>query len=264
MKEYFCGYYFKHQKENDILSVICGKTGKEKFIQVIKKDFSGYFPFTDGNAFSKKGIKLNLKSDNFEISGKVLYNNLTPLKYDIMGPFAFLPMECSHGILSLHHDLYGGFTINGQYHDFTGGVGYIEKDSGKSFPKSYLWLHCNDFNKKASISLSIAEIPFFNRNFTGCICAIWYKGKEYRIATYLCGKTPFWNENKVVLTQRDTVFIADIENGGNFLPLQAPNKGDMTRTITESLSAKARFRLYKGEKLIFDLTSEHCGFEYVR
>ena len=32
--------------------------------------------------------------------------------------------------------------------DFTNGVGYIEGDSGTSFPESYVWVHCNDFSEK--------------------------------------------------------------------------------------------------------------------
>lgn len=263
-KEYFCGYYFKHQKGDNILSVIPGKAGKERFIQVITSDNSYYFPFLSGNAFSKNGIKLNIKSNDFSIRGKVLYKNLTPIRYDIMGPFAFLPMECSHGIVSMHHELYGGFFINGHFIDFTGGNGYIEKDSGTSFPKSYAWLQCNDFTEKASISVSVADIPFLNYNFTGCICVIWYGGKEYRIATYLGGKASLYNENKIILTQRERLLIIDFDEKYNSHPLAAPDKGQMSRTIKESLSRKARFRFYINSKLVFDMTSNHCSFEFVK
>jgi succinate dehydrogenase/fumarate reductase flavoprotein subunit len=46
-----------------------------------------------------------------------------------MGWYAFVPaMECYHGVLSFDHLLEGGLELNGQYIDYTGGRGYIEKD----------------------------------------------------------------------------------------------------------------------------------------
>ena len=37
------------------------------------------------------------------IRGVLKYSGITPLKYDIMGPFSVLPMQCSHGIVSMYH-----------------------------------------------------------------------------------------------------------------------------------------------------------------
>ena len=91
--------------------------------------------------FSKNGCNINLPG----ISGKISYMNLTPLRYDIMGIFKYFPMQCRHGVISMNHSLSGSIVIDGILHDFNGGKGYIEKDSGKSFPQSYLWLQCNDF-----------------------------------------------------------------------------------------------------------------------
>ena len=35
------------------------------------------------------------------------------------------------------------------------GLGYAEKDSGTSFPRSYLWMQCNDFSEPCSVMVSI-------------------------------------------------------------------------------------------------------------
>lgn len=104
-----------------------------------------------------------------------------------MGLFRLLPrMECNHEIISMYHGVQGSLILNGKTLTFDDGIGYIEKDWGHSFPKSYVWLQCNSFMKeKCSIIVSVAEIPYLGMNFKGCICAIHYKGIEYRLVTYL-------------------------------------------------------------------------------
>ena len=46
------------------------------------------------------------------------------------------------------------------------------------------------------------------------------------------------------------------------LPLQAPHRGKMSRTIHESLFAAARYRLWEGEELIFDHRDDQASFEW--
>ena len=79
-----------------------------------------------------------------------------------MGPFAYFPfMECFHGVLSMKHRVSGSIVVNSKELIFNNGIGYIEKDWGRSFPKRYLWLQCNDFStEETSIMVSIADIPF--------------------------------------------------------------------------------------------------------
>ena len=77
-----------------------------------------------------------------------------------MGPFKYFPMECRHGIISMRHTLEGRLKLNGKEIDFTNGLGYIEKDSGRSFPSSYVWVQANDFDEPCSIMASVADIPF--------------------------------------------------------------------------------------------------------
>ena len=118
------------------------------------------------------------------VQGAVRYGPLSPLRTDIMGPFRFLPMQCSHSVYSMAHTLAGGFTVDGRFIDLTGGTGYIEGDRGSAFPRDYLWVQCNDFAQPCSVMASVAHIPFCGRSFTGCICAVVYRGREYRLATY--------------------------------------------------------------------------------
>lgn len=204
MRKFFEGYYYKHQKNGQTLSLIVGYSGSERFIQVITGDFSEKFPFTSGNYFSEKGVVLNLKSERITLSGKIRYENLSPIKYDIMGPFRFFPMECRHGIVSMRHLLRGKITLNGEVIDFTDGIGYIEKDSGCSFPSSYMWVQANDFPAECSVMAAVAVIPFCGLHFRGCICVVQYGGKEYRLATYLGVRVLVQSRKILVLKQENT------------------------------------------------------------
>lgn len=263
----FEGYYFKHQKDDKTVCFIPGRSNNTAFVQVITNDWSENYTFDRidmgaqiliGNCeFSQRGMKINLPN----ISGEVQYSDTVPIKYDIMGPFKYFPMECRHGIISMWHKLTGCITIKGEVFDFTNGIGYIEKDSGRSFPKQYLWLQCNNFSVKSSIMLSIAHIPFFGISFMGCICAIIHDNKEYHFATYLGVNIEKLNEHKVVLKQGKYYLEIDLE-GQNGHKLYAPKNGQMNIIIKECNNAKARFRFYVKGELLFDLMSNNVGFEY--
>ena len=41
--------------------------------------------------FSENGIKLNIKNDKLAIIGQLRFRCISPIRYDIMGPFCFVP-----------------------------------------------------------------------------------------------------------------------------------------------------------------------------
>lgn len=261
MSNYFNGYYFKHQKEDQVLCIIAGYSNSEKFIQVITKDFSVQVPYTKGNAFWRKGAILDIDTPGFSLKGEIRYKNLSPIKYDIMGPFRFFPMECRHGIISMYHRLEGKVLLNGEIIDFTGGTGYIEKDSGRSFPSSYVWVQANDFSKPCAIVTAVAKIPFCGLHFRGCICVIQYQGREYRLTTYLGVRVLVCTKDRIILKQGKYRLEIRIKNP-NGHDLSAPMDGEMTRTIVEAASCEAEFCFYIKDKLEFCLCSQHAGFEF--
>lgn len=257
----FNGYYYKHQKGDKTLCIIVGQSGSDHFIQVITNDFSEKVPFTKGNRFSTRGIKLNIQSPKLSLYGVIQYKNLSPIQYDIMGPFRIIPMECKHKIISMRHSLEGEVVLNGETIDFTGGTGYIEQDSGRSFPAGYVWVQANDFEEPCAIMAAVASIPLYALRFRGCICIVQYKGKEYRFATYLGVKIIACTKNRIFLEQGKYRLEIRLKER-NPQPLRAPKDGKMTRTIKESVSCHAEFRFYQEGNLIFRLQSRHTGFEY--
>lgn len=274
-KNFFEGWYFKHQNKSQTLAIIPGISSFGAFIQLIE-NHSSYninFPITqfskgnqiqiDNNTFSFNKIKLNIEKEKLNVKGEISYHNLTPLKNDIMGPFKFFPMKCRHGIISMHHDIEGQIKINGKNFDFSHGTGYIEKDSGNSFPNSYAWVQSNDFKEKCSIMVAIADVPFCGFNFTGVICAIYYKGKEYKIATYNGGKILKCEKNNIIVRNKTLRLDINIHENKGFI-LKSPINGKMLKTIKEVPACKATFKLTKNNKLIFYMESLNTSCEFVQ
>lgn len=274
-KNFFEGWYFKHQTHENTVCFIPGISSENAFIQVITDENSYNINFDKSefhkgkiikvanNTFSLEGLKLDIDKPEIKISGQIYYKNLTPLRNDIMGPFKFFPMQCRHGIISMHHDLSGYININNQNFDFTNGVGYIEKDSGTSFPKNYIWVQSNNFAEKCSIMVSIADIPFMGFKFKGFICSVWYEGEEYRMATYTGAKVILCTQNKIIIESRKhRLEVSILEQNG--YDLYAPDMGKMTRKIRETPSCRARFKFFTKNNLIFDFESEKTSCEFVK
>ncbi|HEX3037617.1 MAG TPA: tocopherol cyclase family protein [Oscillospiraceae bacterium] len=282
---YFEGWYFKHQGKEHTVSFIPGvnfdsQGKKSAFIQVITDAASFYleYPYLcfhpsdrkmslqiENNKFFDTGVEINIQTSEIHCTGTIKYESFNPPASDIMGPFRLFPfMECHHGIISMGHGLKGSLLLNNEEIDFDNGIGYIEKDWGTSFPKKYLWVQCNDFAETpCSVMVSIAKVPFCGKNFNGCICIVNFNGKEYRLATYKGVQIIRYDETGFVLKQGDYVLSADILSQ-NSQKLFAPQSGGMLRTIHESASCCARFRFYKKNELLFDLQSNHAGFEFVK
>lgn len=270
---FFEGWYFKHQSKNKTICIIPGISSDKCFIQVITNDNSYNIDFDkkffsnkddiriENSVFSFNGIDLNISKNNFKMVGKLEYTDITRLKTDIMGFFKYFPMQCRHGIISMYHKVNGYIIINGEYIKFKDDTGYIEKDSGVSFPKEYFWVHSNDFKEKCSVVASIADIPFMGFNFQGIICAVWYKGIEYRLATYNGAKVVSFNEKHLILENRNCRVEIYIFNNKSY-DLYAPDNGKMERIIKENPACKARFKFIFKNKIMFDFISENTSFEY--
>ena len=251
MKDLFEGVYLKHQKNGESICFIAGRAGETRFVQVITNGTVRQYDGAQGFCFGEEGVAAELPG----VQGAVRYGPLSPLRTDIMGPFRFLPMQCSHSVYSMAHTLAGGFTVDGRFIDLTGGTGYIEGDRGSAFPRDYLWVQCNDFAQPCSVMASVAHIPFCGRSFTGCICAVVYRGREYRLATYRGVRIVEASSRRLVLRQGRYLLEASFA-AREAHPLRAPRTDGMTRTIRECNRARARFRFWEGGGLVFDLCSE--------
>lgn len=286
-KPYFEGWYFKHQIGDEILAFIPGinrEYGSETrvFLQVIAgknaycinysqddcyMDRKACYIRLGKNVFTKDGIMLDIDNEELKLKGNLLYRHPKPIAYSIMGCFRYFPfMECKHEIISMNHHLSGSLQLNNKTYNLNKGIGYIEKDWGHSFPSSYLWLQCNNFNTDScSVFLSIAHIPLWGTEFTGCICAIHYRGREYRLATYLGVRILKATPELIILRQGDYFMLIKIKDNPamSSYSLNAPKKGKMSRVIKEAHLCEGSFQFRWKDQTVFHLKSRNISMEAV-
>lgn len=277
MHNFFEGWYMKCQSDTQTVAVIPAIHEAEGrrtcSIQLIteKNVWTVDFPkeafckqgrkiSIGSSVFGPRGIRLGINTPELRAKGKVTFRPLTPLKYDIMGPFVLMPfMECRHRVFSMEHRVNGTLVINDEKYVFEDAAGYWEGDRGRSFPKEYLWTQCHF--SEGSIMLSVAEIPLMGKYFTGIIGIVFWKGTEYRFATYL--------RAKVIQLQKGVVRIVqgDMELEVRLLErmektLKAPEDGNMVRNIRECLICRAYFKFKKKGATFFEIETDRASFEY--
>ena len=221
------------------------------------------------NSFSMNRIKLHLP----DIKGQIHFNEHTlwPKKWwspGIMGWYSFVPfMECYHQVVSLDCALTGKLIIRGREVDFTGGRGYIEKDWGRSFPSSWIWMQSNHFSTLGnSFKLSVARIPWMGNAFVGFICAFLLNGRIYRFATYTGAKITrlelYDTGTSVVLEDRKYRVEVRAEKAPG-AELVSPVLGLMEGRVKESMQALIHIQLRdkRENRIIFSDTGKNAGLE---
>lgn len=274
----FNGVYYKCQLKYESIAIISAfhiDKNKKEFatIQIITHSETFFVEFPnvkykknnslefsiDKNKFSKNGISLNINTNDLKIEGNIRFNDFTVLKYDIMGPFSFVPfMQCKHKVYSLSHRVNGEISINNKIYDFNNSIGYIEGDSGSSFPEKYFWTH--SFFEKGSLMLSVASIPFLFWHFEGIIGFVLINNQQIRIATYLGAKIVDLNNGKIKIKQGKYTFNVKLINKNEKI-LYAPVSGEMKRFIKENISSSAKYSLTKNNKKIFKFETNQSSFE---
>lgn len=294
---YFEGWYFKMVSADGMnryafipgisvgddshafVQVIDGRTGETQYHRFAIDEFyysSNRFAVWVGpNFFSADSFFVDLGKEEKRIVGKGLISNrveypIKPISPGIMGWYRFVPfMECFHGVVSIDHTLSGGFLINNKVISFDNGKGYIEKDWGKSMPSAWIWTQSNTFNdgSNTSFMLSIANIPWIGRSFTGFLGFLSVDNKLYRFATYTGAKITHLkrlDDRIEVIVKGKDFTIEFIGLKGMRGELLAPVAGDMSRTIHESIDAEIRVILRdKKGTILYDGTAKNAGLELV-
>ncbi len=283
MHGYFEGWYFKQQAEQGTLALIPAmhrdaRGNRSASVQIVTED-AAYcvdvpwdafhldrrgMRITAGNSlFCADGIRLDIRTGDVTVHGNVAFGPLSPIRYDIMGPFRYVPfMECRHSVFSMAHEVRGRITVNGKEYSFNNDLGYMEGDRGRSFPKRYMWTQSVWRGKSlCSLMLSAADIPFAGKRFTGVIGVVLLDGREYRLATYLGAKATHIGNGEIFIRQGGyTLSVRRMDNGA--IPLRAPVLGGMTRLIREAPSCWVHYRFVKNEEVLLDRIAGQAGFEY--
>ncbi|MGL5972916.1 MAG: tocopherol cyclase family protein [Oscillospiraceae bacterium] len=282
-KIFYDGLYIKNEHNNLPIAFIpafhIDDLGvKSASIQVITDSFSYNFKFfiedfsvnkkdfymkIGKNIFAQDGILIDLENENIKIKAKLYFDNISFLNYDVMGPFKNVKnLKCNHGIFSYSHSVTGEVNINNEKFIFDDNIGYIEKGWGESFPDTYIWSQCNKLqDKNFFIMVAMAKIKYWGLLFNGSLATIMYDGKEYRLASYLGCKVKNYGRYGVVLKQGKYILKIKFLNGAP-QKLLAPQNGDMTREIEESIKCRVKYELFENSKLIFRIIADNASYEY--
>lgn len=273
-KRYFEGWYYKivdEKTENSyaiIPGISIGQWDTHAFIQVLSSDNRvSYFYFDicefkynekkfeimiGNNYFSKSRIRLKLSGDGLTIQGDLYFCNI--LEYPrscchpgVMGKLLYVPgMECYTDIVSIQHEITGHLKINGSSVDFTGGIGYIEKNWGRSMPRSWVWFQSNHFQPDdVSLSINIGKVPCLLGSFIGFIVMFRYRDRIFMFTSFNGAwiSELYNHKNKLRGTIKNCRFRLDFiityAEGGT---IKAPINGQMSRSITESIHSVVKVR----------------------
>lgn len=289
-RRYFEGWYFKFVFPDRSFAVIPGISLNEEdshaFIQRIDGDSSqapylrfpreqfaarkDRFQVTLGDSvFSLRDIQIQLPG--FELHAEMGAGTRWPsslLSPGTMGWYSFVPgMECRHGIIIMDAPVRG--SLNGR--DLGGGRFYLEKDYGRSFPKGWIWLQSNSFSDTAgsdpaSVSVSIARVPFYGRDFTGFLVGVLAKGTVYRFTSYTGAQLEELavseDRVKLLLRQERTILkLMAVRTDG--VDLRSPVDGVMEGRVNETLSATVQVELSRDGDTVFRGTGTNAGLEVV-
>lgn len=254
------------------MMVMEGVKAKSQYIEFDKTDFRPSLDRFDtrlgNNRFNVNGINLDLES----ISGEIRFKNTHAwptrmMAPGIMGWYSFVPfMQCYHGVVSLHHELEGLLTIDGEEVDFSGGIGYIEKDWGTSFPKTWIWMQTNHLTNSSGancLMASVAHIPWLGQYFIGFLCGLMLDGELHVFTTYNGSKytaTIEGQEAFLMFKHKNKVLeITAHKKAG--AELISPIKGSMQGKLEESLQSELDIRLSIDGKLVYEGRGTSAGLE---
>jgi hypothetical protein len=282
---YFEGWYFKFSFEGRAFAVIPGISlaDPHAFIQVIQgstgsSSYERYpleafrsrrdrFELTLGaNLFSLERIRLRLADfeADLEVRRRVRWPS-SLLAPSSMGWYSFARfMECYHGVIVLDGLAEG--RVDGRA--LSGGRFYLEKDWGSSFPKAWIWMQSNDFPAApASLTCSVARVPFRGREFSGFIAGLLVGGDLHRFATYngsRLEKAAVSSDGVEVVLRRGNLRLELRAARRAGAELASPVDGEMRGRIVESLSSEVEVRLSRGGRRLFEGHGSCAGLEVVR
>ena len=269
----------KSEESHSFIQLLHGADSFYKYKRFPTKDFNSLknkFSVTiEKNHFSLDCIKLDIDDPNFNIKGTLNFKNVlkwpdTLLNPGSMGFYNFIPsLQCYSQVCVMDMDLEGSLSINGEIIDFNNGKGYIEKNWGKAFPYSWIWIQSNNFNhKKTSLSCSLAHIPLSIFSFRGFLIGLYVNGVFHSFTTI--------NRSQIQIHQKDSDIDIQVENrhyvlkiqtqtlSKNFMLLNGPRDGKMVPLVQENLQGEVSIilREKKYNEIILRDEGFCTGIEY--
>lgn len=280
----FCfipGVFLSKDKEHShsFIQVLKGNENNFKYLSFKKDAFkastSEFHVAVGESTFSLNQIHLNINQQNEKIFGTLHFDHITKwpdskINPGSMGFYNYIDfMQCYSQVCAINGNINGKLTMNGETVDFTGGKLYIEKNWGKAFPYSYLWVQGNSFEKgNGSITCSIGHIPFPIKSFTGFLIGLNIKGRFYKFTSINRSTLSIkYESNKIIIKSYNKHYFLKIEasySQETFMDLYAPRDGKMLPIARETLLGKLSVTLYdrKSRCMIFHDSCSSAGIEF--
>ncbi len=187
-----------------------------------------------------------------------------------MGFYNYIPhMQCYSQVCVVDATLRGGLNLNGETIDFTGGRGYVEKNWGRAFPYSWVWVQCSTFDDPSvTVNCSIGHVPMGPGSFRGHLTGVTFDNRFFAFTTM----------NRSALTIRNLGRDLELEfaNAGHrlvlrtrsepdsFILCRGPRDGEMVPMVWESLQGQVELELYDqtDNSLLVKSHGRAAGLEY--
>jgi hypothetical protein len=227
------------------------------------------------NNFSSEKMFLNLQDNSVICTGQILISNIQKWSDSILNPgsmgfYNYLSfMQCYSQVCAMSGTLKGSLLINNRVYDFTGGKLYIEKNWGRSFPYSYIWYQCNNFQDKSlSVTCSIGHIPMPLGSFTGFLIGLYLGNKFIKFTTINRSNLTLDFENAAItITAKNSKYTLILKcsyNESTFAKLYAPTGTSMAPIAKETLSAASKLILKDNntDDIVVESRGDSAGVEF--
>jgi len=299
-RNFFEGWYFKFVdlQNKNVLAIIPGIFKAEdsehshSFIQILIGNEVKYhylkFPLEhfhwdtksfsisiEENEFSLESIKLNINNGDISLKGTLIFKNKYKWPDSILNPGSmgfynyFTFMECYSQVCVVDGYIEGHLEINNKIIDFSEGKLYVEKNWGRSFPYSWIWIQSNSFlNSNASLTCSIGHVPVPLGSFRGFLVCFYYNNKFINFTSINRSKLNIEYKDSDVfikLTRKNyELSIKTNTKRNEFILCNGPSKTEMIPLVNESLLGKVYVELknLKDDAILFAGTGLCTGVEY--
>ena len=224
--------------------------------------------------FHHSGIDLNISSPKGEIKGRIKFTedfqpvNKSLLSPGIMGIYSFVPNLKSYiSIISVSNRIGGYLKINDREINFNNGSCSIQKNWGKDYPESWIWISCHTFTEdNTALLLTISKDRLYGINQLVSIGYFHTKGKKVNLSKY--AGTKITNAR----TDGRSLFI-ELENRKHRIDISViprvhgevllPSIELSERKIKESSDATIHLNYYYKNKLFGSFEGIHGGLNVV-
>ena len=167
-------------------------------------------------------------------------------------------------MISLRSELSGELHFEGRTLSFDKGIGYIEKDWGRSFPKAHIWIQASRFqDSDASLSVAIAKMKVAGFSLTGFGAILILAGKQHLFTSYKLSKLDInsGKEEVALKFSGNTHQLLVKASASDWAKLKSPNGHGMDGMVRESLNAHLSIALFRNQKLIYEDIAINAGLE---